>query len=367
MGGLTSPIQAAKKSYTPFQDPPEIRSQTGGDVWWRGDQMHPAALAGVPNQGPWVFSVRDLRWTFLAPKTPEGSWEAQFVDARIDTSKIKDLHLLWSPFWPEVVAGHTALYIEFEEGAVERTSESRAGAQGLSTFSNGLVLSVEARMKQGEKYSFTGGMKGDFPLVYSLSTFDNYKQRCLDVYQGSLKRWKLNVSPLEKHFIGRTAIEEALRPENRIKGYNLTRRSCATEFVDILIAGVERSETARKALREQGSIEGLEGRLEGEEVGEDPGRIRRVLRAVNPFRRAGISRSNFRRTTPHGILVNPYLSMPARLPFALERRNLIESADSPDELYEFQGRQDGEAEGPESPPVLPPGVQSVPDFGSLQE
>lgn len=345
---LAAGAPAANKNYVPRIDPHEPVPEGGRPVVWRGDTMHPRALPGAPGEGPWVFHVDDFRWTFLEPTPERPAWEPVFLPVRIDLTRVRKLSMLWSPFFPDVVAGHTALLIEFEDQeAVARLGDA-AGRRDVPPAATGIVLSVEARMKQGEKYGFTDGLRGKFPLVYSLSTYANYRQRCLDVYQGELHRWDLELSEVEAKAVAQMALQVTLQ-NHRGETYWLTRRSCSTEFLDILIDGLERAEDLDEALDRGEDLDGLRDSLRQTrdadlDAAEAEGRSilgmvwdagGAVLRTLNPFRWAGMTRDRVRRTTPLGIFVNPAMSLPAQLPGVLSRRGLLDSKD-PDEVMKYE-------------------------------
>jgi hypothetical protein len=364
---LATGVAAGTKDYVPRVDPHEPVPESGVPIVWRGDTMHPRPLAGAPDEGPWVFHVDDFRWTFLSPTPERPAWEPVFVPARIDLSRVRKLSMIWSPFFPDVVAGHTALLIEFEdEHAVRRLGEA-ADRTDVPAVATGVVLSVEARMKQGEKYGFSDGLRGKFPLVYSLSTYANYKQRCLDVYQGELHRWDLELDEVEAKAVAQAALKATLR-DHRGETYWLTRRSCSTEFMDILITGLERAEDLTKALRRGDDVAGLrqslsETRRADLDAAEAEGKSilghlwsagGAVLHAVNPARWFGFTRDRVRRTTPLGIFVNPAMSLPAQLPGVLARRGLLDSSD-PDEVMKY-----------EPPPPAASPVPEAPDYQGLR-
>ena len=365
---LASGVAAATKNYVPRVDPHEPVPEGGEPIVWRGDTMHPRRLAGAPDEGPWVFHVDDFRWTYLEPSSARPAWEAIFVAARIDLTKVRRVSMLWSPFFPDVVAGHTALLIEFEDDQAVTRQGPSALRQDVPPAASGVVLSVEARMKQGEKYGFVDGLRGKFPLVYSLSTYANYKQRCLDVYQGELHRWDLELSEVEAKAVAQLALETTLQ-NHRGETYWLTRRSCSTEFLDILIGGLERSKDLDQALDRGEDLAGLRDSLSQTraadlDTAEEEGRSilgtlwdagGTVLRALNPLRWVGMTRDRIRRTTPLGIFVNPAMSLPAQLPGVLSRRGLLDSSD-PDEIMKYQAP---------APAQLPPGA-GTPGYDDLR-
>lgn len=329
----------ADEIYAPF---------TEDGVEWRGDQKHPQRIEGFPDQGPWVYGIKNFRWIFHRPYPGTTQWRAEFSEVRIDTSKVTGISVLWSPFFPRVLAGHVAMLFHTDDG-LALTGMDRF-KPGLPRDHEGFVMSVEARIERGGAYSMRKGIMGEHPLVYSLSTMKNYKQRCIDVYQGELQRWQLDVTPAEARWIARKALDESLVDNTQTK-YWLTRRSCATELIDILIMGLRQAQVEGSG-RDLGPIEELEKEL-AETRAQDASRLEafqawakgawestlKVINPVNWYRAGrdalGLSRDSFTRTTPNGILINFVLSLPAQIPGALYRRGLLPDTD-PDEEWKYE-------------------------------
>lgn len=332
----------ADNVYVPLRDPHSLPERQ--DVLWRGDQKHPRRIEAAPQaEAPGVYQIQDLRWRFQALSESPARWQAIFTDARIDVSRVTGVSLVWSPFFPRKLAGHAAMLLHMDEGGVTRLGEA-PGAAGLSSTDAGIVISVEARMRDGEEYSFFKGLKGEFPLVYSMSTLENYRQRCLDVYRSEMHSWRLALRPEEVRSVAEAAMDISLE-DHRQAVYKLTRRSCSTEFMDILIEGLKRHQARTPEAARGETIEDLEGTLrrtrdadvdEVEREGQGVmANLKGFFAKLHPARWLGITRDHVRRTTPHGILVNPLMSLPAQLPGVLRRRDLLETA-KPFEILRYQ-------------------------------
>jgi hypothetical protein len=203
-------------------------------IEWRGDQFHarsvtPAAGGRFDREG--VFEVENVRWGFLPPDDGTGRWRPQFAATRIDVNSAQRLTYVLNPFPPRYVAGHSALLVEFgDEGALVN--------QATGAKSKGLVISVEARFKPGEKYGFLRGFVGSsYPLIYMLSTWEDYQQRVLEMHGGDLERYVFTLSPDESREVARAGVAEALK-DHRGEKYHLTRGSCVTRMIDLLNVGL---------------------------------------------------------------------------------------------------------------------------------
>lgn len=355
---LAGPARAEfrPRPYVPWTDP------TTGIVW-RGDLRHPRSLPALPGDAPSWVRLREFRWGF---RQEEAGWRAEFGRARIDLRAVTGVSLLLYPFAPRWIAGHTALLFHLEPGGLVRRGLVRGerSTPGIPSESSppawpdspeGFVISLEAHLRKGQVYGFRGGATGAYGVVYSLSTWANYRQRCLEVMGGELKRWQLRLSPEESGVLARASLEIALADHSR-ETYWLTRNSCATAVMDMLIAGIRRIHAPRdpkrgerivadllaanQAVREAGLTEGSPV---PEEAPPERGPLTRVGRWIGHHARKaarlghlrdflGLSEEAMRRRFLGGLLVNPMMSFPAKLPLVLANRGLIADHREPEEF-----------------------------------
>lgn len=360
---LVSGAHADPLTYVPAHDPAEAPHADGTRTLWRGDQFHPVRLPGPAAEANDVFVVDNFRWAFEPGDGVESKWRPVFTRARIDLTKIRQLHLLWAPFKPRFLAGHTAFYIELDDGGLTRADGVTDGP-----FPNpkGVVLSIEARMKvfvdpetgarTPELYGFKDGVLGKYPVVYSLSTYENYQQRCLDVYESELHSWRFTLDPRETREVARAAMRASVA-NHRGETYYLTRRSCSTELMDFLIEGLEAAEARADAVAAmQRSLDDTRGVSIWSILGgvRDAGGA--VLNFLDPRRFLGFRRDEVQREFLGGVLVNPAMSFPAQMPGVLARRGLLESSDA-NSIQNF-------AEGARAP-ALRPEPQQAPAFWDI--
>lgn len=357
---LAGPAVAADKMpYIPWTDPAEPLVD-GQPVVRRGDQRHPSRAPAERGDGPGTYRVRDFRWNMV--HETEGRWRDHwrpvFGGAVLDTSRVTGVSLLLYPFAPKWVAGHTALWFRTAPGGVVPGADL-SGSEELGAAPTGFVISLEAWMKQGEKYGFKDGILGNFPVVYSMSTMENYVQRCIDVYQGVLKVWHLDLTAEEARSYARASLDITLA-NHRGETYWLTRNSCSTAVMDMLIAGLKEHkrwlrvtrreevsaardaqlaalEESNRATREISDAQ-LNAALESWDGG--------LMDAAGEFvwdrvtftwtrKLLGIHRESVRRESPLGIFVNPLMSFPAMVPGVLARRGFLDDPNSPDQIYEY--------------------------------
>lgn len=351
-------LAGKKLPYIPWVDPAEPLVE-GEPVVWRGDQRHASRLPRRPGEATHLYRIQDFRWNYTLETQGEFAdhWRPHFGEAVVDTSRIRRISLLWYPFAPEIVAGHTSLLVEFEPGAIT-PGDAALGRAALGPPPTGIVVSLEARMKQGEKYGFKDGALGRFGVVYSVSTWRNYVQRCIEVYQGALWRWPLALTAAEAPVYGRAILDHGLAP-HRDETYWLTHNSCSTAVMDMIIEGLRSQQAVRadqaRAADLQALVEANEA-TKGVDVGElfeavalwTAEQARRTITLERTRRLLGIHRENIKRTGgPMDLLFNPLMCFPAKLPGVLHRRRLIRS-EEPEEILEYHEPATGAATGLEN-------------------
>jgi len=186
--------------------------------WLPGQR--PAELIEIKPGG--TIHARNVRWGFS--DAPDGMEKPIFKDTAIDPSKIKDVYFLIEPFAPEFIAAHAMMCYEFDEGGIQASDGSKE---------NRLVVSVEARLQEGQTYSLVDGMKGKFPNVYQLGTWnDTMQRRCLT--QGhKIVRYRLNLSPKQKQQLVRNALHESFKDHGE-DIYNTVRNNCFNSQIRML-------------------------------------------------------------------------------------------------------------------------------------
>jgi len=186
--------------------------------WLPGQR--PAELIEIKPGG--TIHARNVRWGFS--DAPDGMEKPVFKDTAIDPSKIKDVYFLIEPFAPEFIAAHAMMCYEFEEGGIMASDGSKE---------NRLVVSVEARLQEGQKYSLVDGLKGKFPNVYQLGTWnDTMQKRCL-IQGHKIVRYRLNLSPKQKQQLVKNALHESFKDHGE-DIYDTVRNNCFNSQIRML-------------------------------------------------------------------------------------------------------------------------------------
>jgi hypothetical protein len=139
----TGPVQAKKKKSTKKLYTPWVEPQTG--IEWRGDQRHPRRLPSIASEEE-IFRVDDFRWSF---QETAKSWNVDFGQAQVDTSKVTGISLIWYPFFPKRLAGHTSLLFHLAPGGISRIQDG----QLTPSDATGIVISLEGRGRRQPRES----------------------------------------------------------------------------------------------------------------------------------------------------------------------------------------------------------------------
>lgn len=192
------------------------------EIPWRKDQR-PATYLGTTEDGK--IHMGNVRWGFKEAEEKE-KWDPLFKEVSVDPSKVKDVYFVVKPFSPEWIAGHTLAYFEFEEGHGVQTSDGET--------QNGLVVSFEARLKEGQTYNPVHGMKKDeYKSVYQLGSWKDVVQKTCRREGRKLIRYKLNLTPDQKKEFLKNSIDESLKDLSN-ESYHTTRNSCYSNQLKLL-------------------------------------------------------------------------------------------------------------------------------------
>jgi hypothetical protein len=123
-----------------------------------------------------AMRVQNVRWHKAKPG------EFDWATAAVKPGAIKDIYLIKQPFPPELLAAHSLLLFTFERGGL-------TDADGNEAY--GLVLSIEAYLKVGQPYNPLTGMKNSYNIIWTLSTWEDYARRSVQVMNKRLIPYKL--------------------------------------------------------------------------------------------------------------------------------------------------------------------------------
>jgi hypothetical protein len=166
----------------------------------------------------------NVRCGFKETGISQEDWEPQFKEVAINPDKVKNVYMMLEPFAPEWAAGHSLAYIEFEDGGVKT-------ADGEN--SRGLVVSVEARLKEGQTYGLMAGMKHQFKIVYQLGTFEDTVQKTARKRDHKLERYELKLDNEQKKQFLLNSLDESFKNRDN-EDYHTLNNSCYSNQMRIL-------------------------------------------------------------------------------------------------------------------------------------
>jgi hypothetical protein len=192
---------------------------------WRGDQFPPVE---VDREGS-VREIDGVRWGFRRVDLPQGTWAAYPTRARVDLSTVRRVFYVVNPFkW---YAWHSAFFFELAPGGIRNQVPVAADGTRLTSESRGLVLTFEARMRAAEEYDAGKAEGGAYRAVYNLTSWEDYRQQCVDVYGQSLRSYELALSPEERRDLFTRVVDGALAA-GVSQPYRTYEHNCTTVLAD---------------------------------------------------------------------------------------------------------------------------------------
>jgi len=184
-------------------------------------EQRPAENLGVTPDGR--VKMGNVRWGFT--EAPGASPEPVFQQATVDPTKVKDVYVVLEPFKPEWIAGHSFLMFDFKDGEGVRAQDG--------TTDSGLVVSVEARLREGQRFSLPEGMKKKFGLVYQLGSWKDVVQKSCRNAPHKLIRYRLKLDDGQKEQLLRNSLDASFK-DRSAEFYNTVTDSCYSNVVHLL-------------------------------------------------------------------------------------------------------------------------------------
>lgn len=223
----------AKTTLTPARPPTEV-AEPGVT-----DQVEISAID--PTDGrPWAnfqkastrlekrpdgsYNVDNVRWGFREEGEAK-EWPGIFKDLNIDPRHIKNVYLGVKPFKPEILAAHSVLIFEMDDDHPVTNAEGQTD--------RGLVLSMEARLHQGERYSMPKTLSGKYGVVYQLGTFTDLMQKTTRRENLSQILYKLELDDKQKEQLLKNTLEASVAGREG-QYYNLFTNSCHSVAIDLV-------------------------------------------------------------------------------------------------------------------------------------
>jgi hypothetical protein len=111
------------------------------------------------------IEVENVRWLYDAePAAGKFDW----ATAKIRPELVKKVYFVKKPFPPEWLAAHSLFVFTFEDGGLTDAAGNKA---------SGLVLTIEAFLREGQVYDLKTGLKDRFGIVWLLTTWEDYVAR----------------------------------------------------------------------------------------------------------------------------------------------------------------------------------------------
>ncbi len=182
-------------------------------------RQRPAQLINKTDSG--IYQIANVRWGF-EKSDDYSNLQPFWRNATLDVNKISDVLFIIKPFEPEWIAAHCLLIFKFSEPIISDQNEK----------ADGFVLSIEARLLKGQKYSLVQGNFGKFFIVYQLGTEADYLQYSA-IEKRSLIPYKLKLTREQKVALLKNAIEESIKNRDSEK-YNTINNSCTNNLFLLL-------------------------------------------------------------------------------------------------------------------------------------
>ena len=213
---------------------PSMLTSAPQESWNR--EQRPAELLKTLPDGR--VEISNVRWGFKEAAEKK-DWEPSFQTVTVDPSQVKNVYLAVEPFKPEWIAGHTFLIFEFKNGDGLKASNGESD--------RGLVISVEARLKDGQEFNLMDGMKNKFKLVHQMGSWTDVVQKTCRREGHRIMRYPLSLDDSQKEKLLRNGIERACTDRSN-EYYHTTQNSCFSNLVHLVNTVLPKSEKIREWL-----------------------------------------------------------------------------------------------------------------------
>lgn len=211
-------VPPAQNEWVDEADPAAMKSVPMDQRPWRFNQRTPVHLGSEerPGHQP-VHYFKDVRWK-QEKDARTGRHRALYKTVRVDMEKVKGAWMCLKPFAPKWLAGHAAIMLEMEKGGFTTVEGEDGGA---------FVMSFEAWMKAAQSYSLIKGQMGKFPIIYVVSTWQDFLYKSIEMDDSVVQRWKLALNATELQAL-ELAIGKAVVGDHGSERYNTLTHSCVT-------------------------------------------------------------------------------------------------------------------------------------------
>jgi hypothetical protein len=171
------------------------------------------------------LSVDAVRWGFTEQGASTNEWSGIFADARLDPKHVKNVYLGIKPFKPKALAAHSVLIFEMDENHPITNSKGEK--------ESALVLSMEAKLAQGEQYGLGKTLSGKYGVVYQLQTWTDLMQKTGRREGLNQILYKLELNQEQRTALVEKSLAEACKPRQDDR-YHLFTNSCHSAVIDLV-------------------------------------------------------------------------------------------------------------------------------------
>ncbi len=178
----------------------------------------PPFLAGTRADG---FTVGNVRWSVLGEK---GKIISDWRNTIIKPDLVDRVYFIKKPFNPEWLAAHALMMVTFKPGGL-------VDAQGNQA--KGLVLSIEAYLREGQNYSLQAGLGRNFSIIWSMTTWEAYvRKTCLEDSQRLIAYPVLLSAEQKQALVKEIVAQGTVNREGEF--YNTLTNNCTNNLVILL-------------------------------------------------------------------------------------------------------------------------------------
>lgn len=213
------------------------REALGGtrEIPWSYKQRPPVKVS-VDRDG--VYTIREVRWGFDERKDEQGRNIPKWRTVKVDPRGAVRAYFALKLFAPEWLAAHGLIIYKFDADRPVVTEHGET--------SKGFSVSVEAYLKEGQKYDLLKGMKKSWPNVWQLSSLEDYIQHCALSGQRMLL-YELELTPEQVRKMLVLSLEESFK--DHIQDYYHTlSNSCFTNQIKMINAVIPEKRRIRDYL-----------------------------------------------------------------------------------------------------------------------
>lgn len=168
--------------------------------------------------------VDNVRWSRTKQKTADGQVEFLWRQATIKPELVDKTYFVLKPFAPEWIAAHSLMLFTFKDGGFTDQDGNN---------SKGLVLTIEAHLREGQNYGLVEGLRNRFGIVWLLTTWEDYAaETCHHSADdsGRLVAYEINFDQEQNQKLLLEALKHA--NVNRLgEVYHTTRNNCTNNLV----------------------------------------------------------------------------------------------------------------------------------------